>query len=187
MGKVTPDDMQNSGIGNEPGLLGGLYYNAGTGKYEIHPVEVVNGAAKVTESGVVGAAAGTMKTWSLDITAADVTDKATDEAASRFCWIVEAGFKGFSVDLIGSLAAGESVIVGWSHLPNDEATVAGFINALRATVASPDGTSVANAIVIGPNTPPPSILWDGVSTIKTIGICAGTIGAATVAAVKTVE
>lgn len=141
------------------------YQSSSDGKQEA--VKGNNGAAHISLNGVVTAVSGVMKSYPLDAINTDLTDSATNTTS----FIEHAGLKGFSVENLDAIGAGEALIVAWSTVANDSASVASRLNSFATAVGTPDAAGYSNVIAISNGTKiVPEIFWDGMTSIKTIGV-----------------
>lgn len=125
------------------------------------------GATHISLNGVVTAVSGVMKSYPLDAINTDLTDSATNTTS----FIEHAGLKGFSVENLDAIGAGEALIVAWSTVANDSASVASRLNSFATAVGTPDAAGYSNVIAISNGTKiVPEIFWDGTTSIKTIGV-----------------
>jgi len=158
---LRPNEDINMGMNTTPQL-----WNESTEKYD-QRLKGTNGAAHISLNGVVTAVSGVMKSYPLDAINTALTDSATNTTS----FIEHAGLKGFSVENLDAIGAGEALIVAWSTVANDSASVASRLNSFATAVGTPDAAGYSNVIAISNGTKiVPEIFWDGMTSIKTIGV-----------------
>ncbi len=84
-----------------------------------------------------------------------------------------AGFKAFIVKALEPLPAGSNIVVAWSYVDGDYATVAGMVNDKVDELDAPTGTAMQNVEVISNTGDSPNQLnrpFEGLLRARTIGI-----------------